>query len=117
MGITHVTGTVTGPTGKHRALPFLVDSGAIYTSLPLEDWESIELAPKRSTYLELADGTVIERQLSECHIHLPQGETHTPVILGEQGDTALLGVITLEEIGLVLNPLTRTLQPMRLLLK
>ena len=64
----------------------------------------------------LADGTTIERRVSECHLSLPQGEGHTPVIVGEPGDEALLGVITLEELGLVLNPFTRELQPMRMML-
>ena len=41
---------------------------------------------------------------------------HTPVVLGEPGDEALLGVVTLEILGLVLNPFSRTLQPMRMLL-
>ena len=47
-------------------------------------------------------------------IALPQGEGHTPVILDEPGDEALLGNITLEILGLVLNPFTRELQPMRM---
>jgi predicted aspartyl protease len=64
----------------------------------------------------LADGTMVERKVSECHITLPQGEGHTPVILGERGDEALLGAVTLEILGLVLNPFKRTLQPMRMLL-
>ncbi len=38
------------------------------------------------------------------------------VILGEPGDEALLGTVTLENLGLVLNPFTRTLQPMRMML-
>jgi len=38
------------------------------------------------------------------------------VIFGEAGDEALLGVVTLEILGLVLRPFNRTLQPARLLL-
>ena len=64
----------------------------------------------------LADGTPAQRRVSECHISLPQGEGHTPVVLGEPGDEALLGVVTLEVLGLVFNPFNRTLQPMRMLL-
>jgi predicted aspartyl protease len=64
----------------------------------------------------LADGTLIEREVSECHISLPQGEGHTPVILGRADDEPLLGVVTLENLGLVLNPFNRTLQPMRMML-
>ena len=47
---------------------------------------------------------------------LPQGEAYTPIILGESGDDPLLGVVTVEILGLVLNRFTRTLQPMRMLL-
>jgi clan AA aspartic protease len=116
MGIVFVEGTVTGPTGQQARLQFLVDSGATYTLLPHDTWSSIGLAPKRSVRFTLADGSIIERQVSECHISLPEGDGHTPVILGESGDEALLGTITLEELGLFLNPFTRTLQPMRMLL-
>lgn len=116
MGIVYIDGTVTGPTGKQAAVSFLVDSGATYTLLPDGVWQAIELSPKRSVRCTLADGTTIERQVSECHIALPQGEGHTPVLLGEPGDEAVLGVVTLEVLGLVLNPFTRTLQPMRMLL-
>jgi hypothetical protein len=38
------------------------------------------------------------------------------VILGEPGDDALLGAVTLEVMGLVLNPFNRTLQPMHAVL-
>jgi predicted aspartyl protease len=87
-----------------------------YTLLPHDVSQKLELAPRRRVSFTLADGTMIERAVSECHLRLPQGERHTPVILGEPGDEALLGVITLEEMGLVLNPFTRQLQPMRVLL-
>ena len=80
------------------------------------DWRAIDLAPKRRVTFALADGTLIDRDVSECHISLPQGDGHTPVILGEAGDEALLGVVTLEVLGFVLNPFSRTIQPVRLLL-
>lgn len=116
MGITYIEGVVTGPAGKQATIRFLVDSGATYSLLSSEVWQTIGLAPKRSVLFTLADGTTIERMVGECHIALPQGEAHTPVILGEPGDESLLGVVTLEILGLVLNPFTRTLQPMRMLL-
>ena len=58
----------------------------------------------------------MERRVSECLIALPQGRRHTPVMLGEKDDEALLGVVTLEILGLILNPFSRTLQPMRMML-
>jgi clan AA aspartic protease len=116
MGLVFVEGTVTGPTGAQASLQFLVDSGATYTLLPHATWQSIGLAPKRSARFTLADGATMERQISECHIAIPQGDGHTPVILGEPGDEALLGTVTLEMLGLVLNPFSRILQPMRMML-
>jgi len=115
MGITYIEGTVSGPQGS-RTLEFLVDSGASYTLLPYDVWTTMGLAPKRTLAFSLADGTRIERQVSECHLTLSVGEGHTPVVLGEPGDDALLGVVTLENLGLVFNPFSRTLHPMRLLL-
>ena len=116
MGLTYVNGVVRGPAGEEEAVNFFIDSGATYSLVPYPVWESIQLVPKQEMDFILADGTVVRRRIAECYLALPQGETHTPVILGEQGDEALLGVVTLEELGLVLNPFNRTLQPMRLVL-
>lgn len=115
MGITHVRGSVTGPEGT-ETLFFLVDSGATYTVLPSEIWQAIGLIPTRTVRFTLADGTAMERTVSEARISLTEGTAHSPVVLGETGDEALLGIVTLENIGLVLNPFTRKLQPMRMLL-
>jgi len=116
MGVVFVKGTVTGPTGKQATLKFLVDSGATYTLLPNKVWRAIGLKPIDSVKCVLADGRDVERKVSECLIALPQGQRHTPVMLGKRGDTALLGMVTLEILGLILNPYTRELQPMRMLL-
>ncbi len=116
MGLTYVTGTVKSKRKRSEALEFLVDSGAVYTLLPEDTWRKLGLRRKRTMGFVLADGTKIERDISECVIELPQGEATTPVILGEKGDEALLGAVTLEILGLVLNPFNRTLLPMRLLM-
>lgn len=116
MGVTYIDGRVSNGSGKRRAVKFLVDSGAAYSLLPPPVWREIGLKPVRTQAFRLADGTEVERQVSECYIELPQGKGHTPVILGIRGDQALLGAVTLEELGLVLNPFSRTLHPMRALL-
>lgn len=115
MGITFLEGVVRDPQGEER-VRFLVDSGVTYTLLPESVWRKIGLVPKREHTFVLADGRTIVRKASECYIVLPRGEGHTPVILGEEDDEALLGVVTLEILGLVLNPFKRTLEPMRMLL-
>lgn len=116
MDVTCVQGSVSGPNGRKVDVRFLVDSGATYTLLPHDAWRAVGLVPKRSVVFMLANGTGVERSVSECYIVLPQGEAHTPVILGKPGDEALLGVVNREILGLVLNPFTRELQPMRMLL-
>lgn len=116
MGITYVEGTARGPAGIEAQVRFLVDSGASYTLLPHDVWTRIGLEPKRTQAFTLADGTRVERGISECFLVLQMGEADTPVILGEPGDEALLGVVTLKILGLVFNPFSRTLQPMRMML-
>ena len=116
MGITYIDGTARGPTGTEETVSLLVDSGATYTLLPIEVWETIELEPTREQTFTLVDGIRLHKRIAECYLLLPQGETHTPAILGEPGDEALLGVVTLEELGLIFHPFSRTLHPMRMML-
>ena len=99
VGISYVEGTVQGPSGEER-VRFLIDSGAMYSLLPDAVWRRIGLSPSRDEQFSLA-----------------QREGHAPVILGEPGDPeALLGVVTLENLGLVFDPFHRTLHPMRMIL-
>jgi predicted aspartyl protease len=116
MGETYVEAVAVGPLGE-RSLRLLVDSGTGYTVLPDDVWRAIGLEPTRIHEFRLVDGTPMERGVSECRIRLPQGETASPVILGESGDEALLGYVTLENLGLVLDPFARKLQPMHLRLR
>ena len=74
---------------------------------------NLGLEPMREMDFVLADGTTLRRAISECQIELPQGTGHTPVVLGESRDEALLGVVTLEELALVFNRFERTLQRMK----
>ncbi|MBM3327700.1 MAG: aspartyl protease [Calditrichaeota bacterium] len=115
MGIVYAKAVVTGPKGS-RTVKFLVDSGASYSLLPLSVWKRIGIKPKKKMEFTLADGTEIVRSVAECFIQVFDEEAHTPVVLGEEGDEALLGVITLENLGLILNPFKRQLQPIRLML-
>ena len=116
MGLTYVDGVVRGPSGGETSVRLLVDSGATYSLLPTPLWEDIGLEPLREMTFTLADGTAVQRRIGECRLSLPHGAFHTPVILGEAGDEALLGAVTLEIFGLILHPFSRTLEPMRAML-
>ncbi len=116
MGLTFVEGQARSPEGREETVNFLVDSGAIYSLLPYDVWLSLALEPDREERFMLADGTAVSRNISYCYMVLPQGRGYSPVVLGEPGDDqALLGAVTLENLGLLLNPFSRTLHPMRLL--
>ena len=115
MGLTYIEGTLRND-GQEASVTFLVDSGARYTVVPHDVWRHLGLTAERAQEFVLADGTIVERSIAHCQIELPQGRTPTPVILGEPGDEALLGVVTLEELGLVLYPFSRELRPMRAML-
>lgn len=116
MGFVYVPMLVSTTEGKSRTVSMLVDSGAVWSCLPQSDWKALGLEPTRTCRFTLADGTVIERKVSDCRFSYEGVEAPSPVILGERDDVALLGVVTLESLALVLNPYDRTLRPMRALL-
>lgn len=92
----------------------LVDSGAIYSVLPEDVWRGLHLEPSRDVEFTLADGTTITRGVSECRFEISGRAATSPVVLGKERDGALLGAVTLETLGVMLNPLNRELLPMRL---
>jgi predicted aspartyl protease len=94
----------------------MVDSGALYSVLPEKTWRALRLTPLRTADFVLADGTVITRRVSECRFEIGGQAATSPVVLGEGDDGPLLGAVTLETLGLMLNPLNRELVPMRLML-
>src|SRR5262245_6424811 len=117
VSLTHIAGKVARP-GAHRAVAvrFLVDTGAVYTVLPEAVWRRLRLTSARAAEFTLADGTTIRRGVSECRFTVAGRTATSPVVLGGPGDAALLGAVTLETLGLMVNPLSRELLPMRLML-
>jgi predicted aspartyl protease len=114
MGLVYVDGVVKHD-GKGVRVRFLVDSGATYTVLTKSVWEELGLKPMGEVEFVSAGGTVIKRAISEALLELPgYSERHTPVVLGDEN---LLGVVTLEIFGLVLDPFKRELRPARGLMK
>jgi aspartyl protease family protein len=101
---------------KFADVQFLVDSGAVYSLVPGKILDQLDIEPYREMSFSLADGTSIKRKISSAYFEFEGEGGPAPVVYGEEGDTPLLGATTLESIGLVLNPFTRTLHPMRLLM-
>jgi predicted aspartyl protease len=118
MGMTMVRATVQRPDGRGRPrrLEFLIDSGAIYSVVPARTWKMLGLVPTRDAAFALADGTIVHRGVAEARFTLAGVSATSPVVCGENQDSAFLGAVTLETLGLMLNPLNRELLPMRLML-
>jgi predicted aspartyl protease len=118
VGVTVIHATVQRPDGRgrRRRFAFLVDSGAIYSVLPARAWKTLGLTPTRHAEFALADGTIVGRGVAEARFTIAGLTASSPVVCGEAQDSALVGAVTLETLGLMLNPLSRELLPMRLLL-
>ncbi len=101
---------------KFADVEFMVDSGAVYSLVPGKTLDKIAIEPYKEMSFSLADGTSIKRKVSTAYFEYENEGGAAQVIYGEEGDTPLLGATTLEALGLVLNPFTRTLHPMRMLL-
>ncbi len=118
MGITNVILTVKEhrKSEKSAEINFLVDSGAVYSLVPGFILDKLEIEPYREMSFSLADGTVLNRKVCSAYFIFEGEGGPAPVVYGEPGDEPLLGATTLESLGLILNPFTRTLHPMRMLM-
>ncbi len=118
MGITTVKVKVkkSRESRKARVLDFLVDSGASYSLVDGRVLRALGCKPYVSQDFFLADGTKVTRKMGDAYFELDGNGGAARVIFGEPGDQSLLGVTTLESLGLVLDPFRRQLRPMKMLL-
>lgn len=101
---------------KKIEVDFLIDSGAVYSLVPAAQLKLLGIKSYKTVDFALADGTKITRQVGDAYFEYKGEGGAAPVIFGEKGDEPLLGVTTLESLGLVLNPFQRELYPMRMLM-
>ena len=117
MGITTVPLSITSLDGKKKASgTFLVDTGATYTIVPADMAKKLGLKTDRTQEFSLADGTIMERRLGSAVVYLDGRKAPSIVVIGEKDDSPLLGAVTLEGMGLVGDPFSRKLRPMKLML-
>jgi len=118
MGLTHKLLKVkeSRKAASESEIEFLIDIGAIHSLVPRQTLDALGIEPYKKLTFILADGTKVERQVGDAYFEYQGEGGAAPVIFGEAGDEALLGAMTLESLGLVLNPFQRELFPMRLML-
>ena len=116
MGLTHITLRVANPADSERGedLVCLVDSGAWHTVVPGDVLARLGIAPHSTRRFTLADGSIITRKLASAVLEYEGLRGDSPVIVGEPDDYPLVGVLTLEAFGIMLDPLKRELRPMTL---
>ncbi len=118
MGLTNVVADVSNPLDQRRkkTLTFLVDSGAVYSVIPAAELKALGVAPTGTRTFFLANGTPVKRRTGEARIRLGDESATCVVLFGERGDSTLLGVTTLENLGLVFDPIRQKLLSLPMLI-
>ena len=118
MGLTFIDVIIANPGNPRKAkkLSLLVDSGAIYSVVSKEVLRQLGLKPHSTKTFTLADGSEIRRKIGDATFKLNGHQGASPVIFGEKGDSALLGTVSLEALGLLLDPIRRELRPLPMVL-
>ncbi len=118
MGLTVLEIEVGNPAKPEvtEKVELLIDSGAIYSVVPIALLEKLGIKPLIEQEFRLADGTKIVRKKGGALFRYGGRVGGADVIFGEEGDYTLLGAFTLEALGLALDPLKRELRPLPMLL-
>jgi clan AA aspartic protease len=118
MGLTYIEATIANPARPRKTarLKFLVDSGAVYSVVPAAVLRRVGIKPRTTRRFILADGTTVTRRIGQVLFRLDGQEGASPVIFGQKDDSVLLGTVSLEALGLILDPLKRQLRPLPMML-
>ena len=118
MGLTFINATIANPANPRRTekLSLLVDSGAVYSVVPKVVLRRLGVKPHSTKTFTLADGSEISRKIGDAIFKLNGHQGASPVIFGQKGDSTLLGMVSLEALGLLLDPIRRELRPLPMVL-
>jgi clan AA aspartic protease len=119
VGVTFARVRVSNPRKSDVGfveLEFLIDTGAIYSVVPTSVLEALGIVRLERQEFTLADGTHQAYDIGEACFELEARGRTSQVVFAPEGVTPLLGAFTLESLGLMVNPVTRELKPMRLFL-
>ena len=114
MGIFRVPLRIAARDNGHfETVDALVDTGATHSIIPAELLHRLGVQPEHTIRLRLADGGLIERPVGTAKFSAAAvtGETpmmSAPVVFGNAGQY-LLGMTTLENLGLAVDPAEQTL--------
>ena len=101
---------------KFATARFLVDSGAAYSVIPGRVLRRLGVEPDQEESFILANGEEVNRKIGDAYFEYRGKGGYAKVIFGEEGDSILLGGLTLEALGLMLDPFRRQLKPLPMLM-
>ena len=118
MGFTTVEVAIHNPQtpARYQRVNMIADTGAMYSLIPRQILEALGIKPLQRRNFTLANGERIQRDFGGALYRIGDRQGHAPVIFGEGQDRPLLGVTTLEALGLQVDPVTKELKPIELLL-
>jgi clan AA aspartic protease len=118
MVYVKVTTDISNPGNKSKkvTLDCLVDTGAIYTMIPRAVLEKIGTKVTGTRRFKLANGRVEEFPVGEAYVEVQKIGATSLVVFGSDESQPLLGVTTLELLGLQVNPISGELKPLDLYL-
>ena len=112
MGTVVVTIGIGDPQGRRfEDVDAIVDTGSTFTAIPRTTLQRLGVPVQRTVQSELADGSNAPVDIGKTMIRLEGLEFSTPVIFAEAGEPILLGVVTLEEALLAVDPVAGRLVP------
>jgi predicted aspartyl protease len=118
MGITQTLVVLRNPAARERCVEveMIVDSGAIFSVVPAAALRRIGVVPESTETFALADGRPVRREIGNVLYEVGERTRAAPVVFGRRQDACLLGAVTLEALGLRLDPLRRQLRPLKLMI-
>ena len=92
---------------------FLVDTGAMDSMAPASELRKIGITPVGKRVYEFANGEVEEYEHGLAQVSFMNETTWTDIIFGPENSEPILGVITLEIAGFIVDPKNERLRKLR----
>ena len=116
MGQFSVEFTLRNPQQKNRkkVVRALVDTGAMHSVIPQRILRELGIKPSWRRRYRVADGRHINRQVGIALFEIGKELGLNDVVFGKPRDPALLGMVTLENMALTVDPVNRRIVPLEL---
>jgi aspartyl protease family protein len=117
MGFTYIRIRVYSvDLARREEVEVLVDSGALFTSIPRSILERLGLKPVARQRLRVYGGGIVERDVGGAIVEYGERRALVPIVFGEPEDVPVLGATALESLGYQVDPVSKKLKPIELLM-